>query len=166
MEQYVMLVIMLLMTIGFSGAAAVIHGAQLAQATMRQYVQAALQQVADSGVTISPTDASQYPESQINDLSVSAAFQQDFSAVLAGTPWASRPIAVDAVGVVTPSHVGTVVSGYPGPGGVPTAPGYYAEVTFPWHVVSWLPAQPITVWVMMQSNVLEEPSTTKHSFVN
>jgi len=158
MEQYVLLAITTLMTVGLTGYFTALHSVQVARATMSRYVQIALQQVADGAVTVDPTSGSQWTKSTAPPSPAAALFQQDLEATMAGTPWAKIPVSVLALNVYTPANVGQPAPwGYPGT--TITAPGYYAEVAFPWRPVAFLPTVTITVPEEMQANSLAQPGT-------
>jgi hypothetical protein len=158
MAQYVMLAIISLLTMGLTAYLATVHSIQVARATMSRYVQIALQQVADAAVTVDPATGGQWTKTTAATAPAAVLFQQDLRGVMAGTPWAAMPVAVVAFHIYTPQDVGAPAPwGYPG--STISAPGYYAEVTFPWRVTGWLPAVTITVPEVMQANVDAQPGS-------
>lgn len=153
---YVLLLIIGFLGIGLSGYFAAIHSVTLARATMSRYVQIALQQTADAAVTLAPYSGTQWTKSTDANAPAEATFQQDLTAVLAGTPWHRMSIDVTAFHIYTPADIGQPAPwGYPGT--AISGPGYYAEVTFPWKAMAFLPAVTITVPEVMQANSLVEP---------
>ncbi len=154
--QYVMLMILMFLGIGTTGYFAAIHSVAIARATMSRDMQIALQQTADTAVTLNPTTGSQWtkttdPASPVEDI-----FQTVLSQVLTGTPWATMSIDVKAFQVYTPADIGQPAPwGYPGT--TISGAGYYAEVSFPWKVLSFLPSVTVTVPEVMQANSLVEP---------
>ncbi len=154
--QYVMLMILMFLGIGTTGYFAAIHSVAIARATMSRDMQIALQQTADTAVTLNPTTGSQWTKTTDPGSSVEDTFQTALSQVLTGTPWASMSIDVKAFQVYTLADIGQPAPwGYPGT--TISGPGYYAEVTFPWKVLSFLPSVTVTVPEVMQANSLVEP---------
>lgn len=154
--QYVLLLIIMFLGIGTTGYFTAIHSVAIARATMSRDLQIALQQTADAAVTLAPTTGSQWTKTTDASSPVEETFQADLSQVLTGTPWKTVSIDVQAFQVYTPADIGQLAPwGYPGT--TISGPGYYAEVTFPWKVLSFLPSITITVPEVMQANSLVEP---------
>lgn len=154
--QYVMLMILMFLGIGTTGYFTTLHSVAIARATMSRNMQIALQQTADAAVTLNPTTGSQWTKATDSGSRVEKTFQAALSQVLTGTPWTSMSIDVKTFQVYTPADIGQPAPwGYPGT--TISGPGYYAEVTFPWKVLSFLPSVTVTVPEVMQANSLVEP---------
>lgn len=153
---YGLVLIMAGLAVGVAAFFLAVHSVEAARATMSQYVQDALQRVADQAVTLDPVNGQQWTKSTDPQAPAAATFAQDLRAAMAGTPWRHLPVRVRAFQIYTPQDVGEPAPwGYPG--ATIAAPGYYAEVAFPWKPAAWFPAVTITVPEVMQANSLAQP---------
>ena len=162
--QYVLLVIMLWVGVAFSGVSMALHSAEIARATMSRYMQIALQQTANSAVTLNATNGTQWTKATDAAAPAEDTFQQDLTQTMAGTPWASMSIDITAFHIYTTNDIGSTQVPWGYPGTTITGPSYYAEVQFPWKVVSWLPAETIKVAEVMQANSLMEAGGSNYSW--
>jgi len=164
--QYMMLLLTMFLGVGLTGFYTAIHSIEIARATMSRYLQIALQQTADASVTLDPTTGVQWTKAVTQASPVSGApgenlpvenvFQQVLATTVTSTPWAHLPVTIQAFDVFTPQDIGNPAPfGYPGT--TISGPGYYAEVTFPWKPIPFLPAVTVTVPEVMQANSLVEP---------
>lgn len=129
-----------------------------ARQAMSRYEQIALQQVADSAVVAVPANGVEWTKATTPLSTASAQFTQVLSSEVAKTPWAHLPITVTAFAIFTPQDVGQAApAGYPT--ATITAPGYYAQVQFPWKLDLLGGGQVTeTVAASMQANIFDAPN--------